>query len=203
MDQRTFTDWHSGDPVHTTNSWQDYREGMKVADISVVFNIHVPDPERFVGTPGDPTQINEATAEFVASDPTRIGFISIDPTRYDWAEEMDKSIEMGLGHLWARDAMVIIRKHPNVYADASAIYTRPWIVYEVLLIASEWKVMHKLLFGSDFPIMTPQYAMDRLRDVNDIVAGTQLPKISLEHIEQIIHADVLGMLNLQDPRRKA
>lgn len=274
-EQRTYSGWHSGDPVNTTNSWQDYQEGMKAADISIVFNIHVPDTERFVGTPGDASRINEVTAEFVASDSTRIGFMSIDPTRYDWVEEMDKSIELGLvgiklganyqrfdplsrealalyaraerlalpilfhigaspvreaplkyahplvmdevairfpdlkivmahiGHPWVRETIVTIRKHPNVYADASAIYTRPWMVYEAMVMATEWGVMHKLLFGSDFPITTPQYAMERLRAVNEIVAGTQLPKISLEQIEQIIHADALGALNLQDPRTKA
>jgi hypothetical protein len=43
--------------------------------------------------------------------------------------------------------------------------------------------------------------MERLRAVNEIVEGTRLPKISLEQIEQIIHADALGILNLEDPRK--
>lgn len=60
-------------------------------------------------------------------------------------------------------------------------------------------VMHKLLFGSDFLVTTPGFAMERLRDVNAIVEGSKMPKISLE---QIIHADALGALNLTDPRVK-
>ena len=247
---------------------------MAGADVSIVFNIHVPDTERFVGTPGDTTRINEDTAAFVALDSNRIGFMSVDPMRHDWKEEMDKSIGLGLvgiklganyqrfdplgrealalyaraeklslpilfhtgaspvreaplqyahplvtdevairfpdlkivmahvGHPWVRETVVTIRKHPNVYADVSAIYTRPWMTYEAMLMATEWGVMHKLLFGSDFPITTPKYAMERLRAVNEIVEGTNLPKISLEQIEQIIHADALGILNLKDPRGK-
>jgi predicted TIM-barrel fold metal-dependent hydrolase len=273
-EKRSYSGWHSGDPVNTTNSWKDYQTGLKAADISIVFNIHVPNTERFVGTPGNALRINEDTADFVASDSTRIGFMSIDPMRFDWMEEMDKSIELGLvgiklganyqrfdplcrealrlygraekmglpilfhtgaspvreaplkyshplvtdevamrfpdlkivmahvGHPWVRETIVTIRKHPNVYADVSAIYTRPWMVYEGLLMATEWNVMDKLLFGSDFPVTTPQYAMDRLRAVNEIVEGTHLPKISLEQIEKIIHADALTVLNLDDPREK-
>ena len=107
-----------------------------------------------------------------------------------------------VGHPWVRETIVIIRKHPNVYADVSAIYTRPWMLYEGLVMATEWGVMHKLLFGSDFPVTTPKYAMERLRDVNAIVEGTKMPQISLEQVEQIIHADALGALNLADPRKK-
>ncbi|MEI6811228.1 MAG: amidohydrolase family protein [Actinomycetes bacterium] len=271
-EKESFSGWHSGEPVNTTNSWVDYQRGVASADISIVFNIHVPDMREFVGLPGGSLGTNESTAAFVASDSNRIGFMSVDPNRSDWMEEMDKSIELGLvgiklganyqrfdplgpqakalyeraeklklpiifhtgaspireaplmyshpavtdevallfpdlkivmahiGHPWVREAVVTIRKHPNVYADVSAIYTRPWMVYEGLLMASEWGVMHKLLFGSDFPITTPAYAMERLRDVNAIVEGTKMPKISLEQIEQIIHADALGALDLEDPR---
>jgi len=273
-EKRTYLGWHSGDPVSTTNSYLDYQTGMAAADVSIVFNIHVPDTERFFGNPGVTNRINEDTADFVAKDSNRIGFMSVDPLRHDWKEEMDKSISLGLvgiklganyqrfdplsrealalyaraeklslpilfhtgaspvreaplqyahplvtdevairfpdlkivmahiGHPWVRDAIVTIRKHPNVYADVSAIYTRPWMTYEAMLMATEWGVMHKLLFGSDFPITTPKYAMERLRAVNEIVEGTNLPKISPEQIEQIIHADALGILNLKDPRGK-
>jgi predicted TIM-barrel fold metal-dependent hydrolase len=266
--------WHTGDPVSTANSHADYQKGMVGADISIVFNIHVPDTQRLVGTPGDPLRINEDTADFVKSDSTRIGFMSVDPNRYDWIEEMDKSIELGLvgiklganyqrfdplgrealrlygraeklglpilfhtgaspvreapllyshpvvtdevairfpdlkivmahvGHPWVRETVVVIRKHPNVYADVSAIYTRPWMTYEGLIMATEWGVTHKLLFGSDFPVTTPNYAIERLRAVNDILEGTKLPRISMEHIEGIIHADALTALNLKDPRKK-
>jgi len=112
-----------------------------------------------------------------------------------------KIVMAHIGHPWVRETVAVIRKHPNVYSDVSAIYTRPWMTYEALVMAWEWGAMHKLLFGSDFPITTPDYAMERLRAVNDVVAGTSMPKIPLEKIEGIIHADALRYLNLEDPRK--
>jgi hypothetical protein len=52
-ERKTYSGWHSGPPVNTTNSWVDYEKGMEAADVAFVFNIHVPDTDRFVGTPDD------------------------------------------------------------------------------------------------------------------------------------------------------
>lgn len=272
-EKKVFTGWHSGDPVSTTNSWADYQRGMKAADISIVFNIHVPDVEKYTGTAGDATRINDSTADFVAADNSRIGFMSVDPNLADYLDEYERAKSLGLkgiklganyqrfeplgkeafelyrraekdglpilfhigaspisfaplknahpltvdeiaiafpdlkivmahiGHPWVRETVAVIRKHPNVYSDVSAIYTRPWMTYEALVMAYEWGAMHKLLFGSDFPVTTPQYAMERLRAVNDVVAGTSMPKIPTEKIEAIINADALSALHLEDPRK--
>lgn len=105
-----------------------------------------------------------------------------------------------LGHPWTRETVVTVRKHPNVYADCSAVYLRPFMLYEGLTMATEWGVLDKLLFGSDFPVSNPREAFAKLRSVNEIVAGTQMPKVPEEAIEQIIHADALGALGLTDPR---
>lgn len=130
------------------------------------------------------------------------------PLRYSYPLVMDEiAIEFPelrvvmahLGHPFTRETVVTIRKHPHVYADISAIYVRPWTLYEGLIMATEWGVMDKILFGSDFPVTTPRTAIDSLRKVNDIVDGTPLPTVSLEHIEGIIHADALGALGLLNP----
>jgi len=108
-----------------------------------------------------------------------------------------------MGHPWARETVVTIRKHPHVYADVSSIYLRPWVCYESLLFAAEWGAAGKLLLGSDFPIATTSEAIAGLRRVNELVEGTRLPRIPEEHIEGIIHADALTALGLNDPRGSA
>jgi predicted TIM-barrel fold metal-dependent hydrolase len=105
-----------------------------------------------------------------------------------------------MGHPWARETIVTVRKHPHVYADISSIYLRPWVRYESLLFANEWGAIGKLFLGSDFPIATTAEAIAGLRDVNSILKGTALPRIPEEQIEGIIHRDALTLLGLDDPR---
>lgn len=102
-----------------------------------------------------------------------------------------------LGHPWGRGTVVTIRKHPHVYADVSSIYLRPWVCYESLLSAVEWGAAHKLLLGSDFPIATTAEAIAGIRRVNDILAGTALPRVPDVVVERIIHADALAALGLR------
>lgn len=105
-----------------------------------------------------------------------------------------------MGHPWQRDTIVTIRKHPNVYADVSALFYRPWSLYETLRLASEWGAMHKLLLGSDFPVATPGETMEGLRAVNRLTEGTALPRIPEQEIEDVIARDALLALGLVDPR---
>lgn len=101
-----------------------------------------------------------------------------------------------MGHPWQIDCFTVIRKHPNVWADISANFYRPWSQYQALRAATEWGVLDKLLFGSDFPAATPQETMDGLRRVNAILDGTSLPRVPEEKIEEIIHRDSLAPLGL-------
>ena len=104
-----------------------------------------------------------------------------------------------LGHPWQRETIVTIRKHPHVYADVSALFYRPWSFYEGLRLATEWGALDKLLFGSDFPIATPAETAAGLRAVNDPIAGTRLPPVPLEKIEELIARNPLPLLGLDRP----
>lgn len=108
-----------------------------------------------------------------------------------------KMILAHMGHPWQIDCIVVIRKHPNVYADISAQFYRPWSCYNAFCLATEWGVLHKLLFGSDFPIASPDETIEGTRRVNNIVAGTSLPKVPENELEQIIHRDSLSLLGLE------
>lgn len=107
-----------------------------------------------------------------------------------------KIIMAHMGHPWTVDTTVVIRKHPNVYADISGLMYRPWTFYEAMLKASEWNALGKVLFASDYPITTVAETLAALRNVNAIAAGTALPRIPEEQIEGIIHRDSLTLLGL-------
>ena len=108
-----------------------------------------------------------------------------------------KMILAHMGHPWQTDCYVVIRKHPNVYADISANFYRPWSYYNAMRIATEWAVLDKLLFGSDYPIAAPQETMDALWRVNDPIQGTALPPVPIDALERILHRNSLELLGLE------
>ncbi len=122
------------------------------------------------------------------------------PLHYDQVAREFPDLKIILAHIglpWFTDAMIVIRKHPNVFADISGgIALRPWWGYQALACCHENSVMDKLLFGSDFPICTIEQTLDALRSVNRFAEGTGMPRIPDEAIESIIHRDALPLLGL-------
>jgi uncharacterized protein len=102
-----------------------------------------------------------------------------------------------MGHPWVRETVAVIRKHPNVYADVSALFHRPWMCWEALIMATEWGAANKLLLGSDFPIATVSETIEGLNAVNRIVEGTNLPQVPAAILDGIVHADALTFLGLE------
>jgi predicted TIM-barrel fold metal-dependent hydrolase len=67
----------------------------------------------------------------------------------------------------------------------------------IMVKATEWNVLDKILFATDFPVATVEETIDMLRNVNGIVEGTRLPRVPEEAIEAIIHRDSLVLLGLR------
>jgi predicted TIM-barrel fold metal-dependent hydrolase len=101
-----------------------------------------------------------------------------------------------LGHPFYDECLAVIRKHPHVYADISALYYRPWQFYNMLLLAQEYGITHKLLFGTDYPFAYAQESIDGLRNVNHIVGNSGLPRITEKTIEGILERDAFNLLNI-------
>jgi len=101
-----------------------------------------------------------------------------------------------MGHPWVAETLVLIRKHRHLYADISALYYRPWQFYNALVLAMEYGVFDKLLFGTDYPFTSPASTIDALHKVNDMAEGTRLPRIPMERIEAMINRDALSLLGL-------
>ena len=92
-----------------------------------------------------------------------------------------------MGHPWEDECVVLIRKHPNLYANISALHYRPLRHYQAFMSAMEYGVEHKLIFGSDFPSATPEQVMAGQMKINDILDGTNLPRMPDEMIHNILH----------------
>lgn len=107
-----------------------------------------------------------------------------------------KIIMAHLGHPYEYETVVTIRKHPNLYADISALYYRPFQLYHSLMLVQEYGVWHKLFFGTDYPFTTVFATIEGLYKLNDMTKGTALPKLNMEAIAALIHRDALGILGL-------
>lgn len=107
-----------------------------------------------------------------------------------------KIIMAHLAHPYEGECVAVIRKHPNVYADVSALHYRPFQLYHSLMLVQEYGVWHKLLFGSDYPFTTIDASIDGLYGLNKMLAGTALPRLDERAIHALIHRDSLGILGL-------
>jgi predicted TIM-barrel fold metal-dependent hydrolase len=52
------------------------------------------------------------------------------------------------------------------------------------------------LFGTDYPFTTVQATLDGLRSLNEMVEGSNLPRLKVDEIEQMIERDSLKLLGL-------
>ncbi|MBL9215382.1 MAG: amidohydrolase [Opitutaceae bacterium] len=108
-----------------------------------------------------------------------------------------KIIMAHLGHPYEGECVVTIRKHPNVYADISALHYRPFQLYHSLMLVQEYGVWDKVLFGTDYPFTTVNATLNGLRSLNDLTKGTGLPRLNEAALEAMIHRDSLTLLGLQ------
>lgn len=105
-----------------------------------------------------------------------------------------------LGHPFYDECLAVIRKHPHVYADISALYYRPWQFYNMLVLAEEYRVTHKLLFGTDYPFADTRESIEGLRNVNQVIGDSGLPQVSREAVQDILDRDAFALLGIP-PRR--
>jgi hypothetical protein len=101
-----------------------------------------------------------------------------------------------MGYPWIDELLVLAGKHKHVFAEVSGVATRPWQVYNALSTAWSLDVMDRLLFGSGFPISSPQHAIESLYSVNVSIKGTPLPPIPRAKVKDIVERDALKCLGI-------
>ncbi len=101
-----------------------------------------------------------------------------------------------MGHPWFEETIAVVRRHPHVYADVSALGSRRWLLYNALVQAVEYRVDHKLLFGTDFPFFTARETIDGLRSVTGEAFGPGLPVVDPDVVEAIVRRPSLALLGI-------
>ena len=101
-----------------------------------------------------------------------------------------------LSHPYEGECLAMIRKHPNVYADVSALHYRPFQLWHSLRLAQDYGVWHKLLFGSDYPFTTVNESIAGLRNIAAVPGIPGLDPLDRDEVEAVIHRDALPLLGL-------
>ena len=119
----------------------------------------------------------------------------LDPVAIRYPEV--KIILAHLAHPYEAECVAVIRKHPNVYADVSALHYRPFQLYNSLMLVQEYGVWDKVLFGTDYPFTTVNESIAGLRNLNRMLDGTALPRLDESKIEKMISRETLSILGLE------
>ena len=101
-----------------------------------------------------------------------------------------------MGQPWMEETIVMLGKHPNVYADVSGLLSRTWQAYNALVMAYQHGVIDKLLFGSDFPYTSAIECIEALYSINQLAQGTNMPLVPREALRGIVERDALSLLGL-------
>lgn len=101
------------------------------------------------------------------------------------------------GDPWVEEGVALLAKHPNVYADISGFTARPWQLFNALLTAHQMGTMGQVLFGSNFPFITPEQAIKTIYSVNTLTQGTHLPSVPREQLRSVVERDTIKVLGLK------
>jgi predicted TIM-barrel fold metal-dependent hydrolase len=108
-----------------------------------------------------------------------------------------KIIIAHLGQPWITETVGIMRRHKNVFTDISARFSRPRQLYDGLVTAIEHGVIDRVLFGSDFPVISPFEAQKVLMDLESLLPG--MPPISEGILTDLIRRRPLSLLDPDAP----
>ena len=104
-----------------------------------------------------------------------------------------------MGHPWIEEGIALIGKHPCVFGDIAGLVHRPWQAYNALVLAHQFNVMDKMLFGSDFPYCTASEAIKSVYRMNEVTQGTNLPSVPREALRTMVERDAMTALGIARP----
>ncbi|MHC3426699.1 MULTISPECIES: amidohydrolase family protein [unclassified Streptomyces] len=121
------------------------------------------------------------------------------PRHLDWVAIRHPELRMVLAHLshpFEGECVAVIRKHPHVYADISALHYRPFQLWHSLRLVQDYGVWDKLLFGSDYPFTTVNDSIEGLRRIARVPGIPGLDPLDQDAVEALIHRPALDLLGL-------
>jgi predicted TIM-barrel fold metal-dependent hydrolase len=109
-----------------------------------------------------------------------------------------KFIVAHMGYPWTEELIVMMRKLPNLYADISAsILYRPSILTWTLVLAKEYKVLDRILWGTDYPVSKPKpYIEWLIEKYNPLAEKKGYPTLTKDEIDGILGNNAQKLLQI-------
>jgi predicted TIM-barrel fold metal-dependent hydrolase len=105
---------------------------------------------------------------------------------------------------WVDEALFLLTKHPNFYAELSyliATLTRRDLFLLLHRCEPAFVPLEKIFFGTDYPgfLYDPVKLRDKLMTVNEEAAAVSLPHIAEQKLEGILGSNVAALLGVHSP----
>jgi predicted TIM-barrel fold metal-dependent hydrolase len=100
------------------------------------------------------------------------------------------------GHPWMEEAISVVRRHEHMYIDTSALDTRPWQLAQALACAYEYRVLDRVIFGTDYPFSTVEQTVAGLLTAAGMCDRLGIAPLTQEHVDAIRNRDTLPLLGL-------
>lgn len=100
------------------------------------------------------------------------------------------------GHPWMTEALSVVRRHERFYIDTSALDTRPWQLAQALAAAYEYRVLDRVLFGSDYPFSSVESTLLGLKTAAELCSRLGIAPLGADDVEAIRDRDSLALLGI-------
>jgi predicted TIM-barrel fold metal-dependent hydrolase len=89
-----------------------------------------------------------------------------------------------MGYPWTEELLATMRMQSNIYADFSGMFGRPFIIAWDLVLAKQYGVLNRVMYGSDYPFCpSMKHGVEWIRHkLNDICSNAGWPTFTEEEI---------------------
>ena len=103
------------------------------------------------------------------------------------------------GFPWVDECMVLIARHPNMYADLSfwLAMEQPWKILDQLLRCPGYGCSYHKLFWATDNVFTPKINLDKFRSLNTWADKLNLPKIPDKDVEAMLGDNFAKFVRLE------
>lgn len=103
-----------------------------------------------------------------------------------------------MAYPWQQQLFGLMRKCSNIYTDLSALHLRPLELAWHLVLAKEYNLMNRVMWGTDYPCNNPKKFVDWMqKGLNDTVKKCGWPPFSDQEIKQILGENAAEFLGLK------